>query len=130
MASNSWLHVFIFLLVPAHKRDGKYVTASQKCVRIQTVVHINNGYHLQNSLQKQISNMLVYSGTEQILYKRSSINLVLACEPLINNNNVSFKNELTVIVYSKGKSTYCLVTIFCSVDNVAYYPLAPHRGLQ
>jgi hypothetical protein len=130
MASNSWLHVFIFLLVPARKRDGKYVTTSQKCVRIQTVLQINNGYHQQNSLQKQISNRLVYSGTEQILYKRNSINLVLASEPLINNNIVSFNNELTVLVYSKGKSTYCLVTIFCSVDNVAYYPLAPHRGLQ
>jgi hypothetical protein len=53
------------------------------------------------------------------------MNLVLVSEPLINITIVSFisfNTELTI--YSKGKSTYCLVTIFCSVDNVAYYPLS------
>jgi hypothetical protein len=83
--------------------------------------------------KSQIGLFIVAQSKFYSLYQRNGINLVLVSGPLINNTIVSlisFNTELPVMVYSKGKSTYCLVAIFCSVDNVAYHPLIPVRGLQ
>jgi hypothetical protein len=83
--------------------------------------------------KSQIGSFIVAQSKFYSLYQRNGINLVLVSGSFINNtigSLISFNTELPVMVYSKGKSTYCLVTIFCSVNNVAYHPLVPVRGLQ